>query len=153
MANSEPSSFYFLPIPSHPAFPDAPSAPFSWVSSPLRNSCGESGTGWNHLPVCHKGLPDSSISYSNAMRLLFRDALPEVRGRNGITFHRNPLRALQVNTGKDLAQDAKHQGLLIKRKILGYEGKREAILSNRFYIHNFFWLFLIKMFLCFRGQR
>ena len=38
--------------------------------------------------------------------------------------------ALQIYTSKDLAQNAKHQGLLIKRKILGYEGKREAILSN-----------------------
>ncbi|EFB36066.1 hypothetical protein PREVCOP_04488 [Segatella copri DSM 18205] len=56
----------------------------------------------------------------------------------GITFHRNPLGALQVNTGKDLAQNAKHQGPLIKRKSFGYEGKREAILSNRFYIHHFF---------------
>ncbi len=65
---------------------------------------------------------------------------PEFEGVIGSTFHRNPLGALQVNTGKDLAQDAKHQVLLIKRKILGYEGKREAILSNRFYIHNLFFL-------------
>ena len=63
---------------------------------------------------------------------------PEFEGVIGITFHRNPLRVLQVNTGKDLTQNAKHQGLLIKWKILGYEGKLEAILSNRFYIHNFF---------------
>ena len=63
---------------------------------------------------------------------------PEFEGVIGITFHRNPLGALQVNTGKDLAQNAKHQGLLIKRKSLGYEGKREAILSNLFYIHHFF---------------
>ena len=56
--------------------------------------------------------------------------LPKFEGVIGITFHRNPLGALQVNTGKDLAQNAKHQSPLIKRKSLGYEGKREAILSN-----------------------
>lgn len=48
---------------------------------------------------------------------------PEFEGVIGITFHRNPLGALQVNTGKDLAQNAKHQGLHIKRKSLGYEGE------------------------------
>ena len=64
--------------------------------------------------------------------------LPEFEGVIGITFHRNPFRALQIYTSKDLAQNAKHQGPLIKRKSLGYEGKREAILSNRFYIHYFF---------------
>ena len=63
---------------------------------------------------------------------------PKFEGVIGITFHRNPLGALQVNTGKDLAQNAKHQGPLIKRKSLGYKGKRVAILSNLFYIHYFF---------------
>jgi len=65
---------------------------------------------------------------------------PEFEGVIGITFHRNPFGALQVNTGKDLAQNTKHQGPLIKRKNLDYEGKREAILSNRFYINYFFTL-------------
>ena len=52
---------------------------------------------------------------------------PKFEGVIGVTFHRNPLGAFQVNTGKDLAQNAKYQGPLIKRKSLGYEGKREAI--------------------------
>ena len=48
---------------------------------------------------------------------------PEFEGVIGITFHRNPFRALQVNTGKDLVEDSKRQGPLIKGKSLGYEGK------------------------------
>ena len=55
---------------------------------------------------------------------------PEFEGVIGITFHRNPLGALQVEAGEDLAQNAKHQSGFIKREILGNEGKREAILSN-----------------------
>lgn len=48
---------------------------------------------------------------------------PEFKGVIGITFHRNPLGAFQVEAGENLAHNPKHQGGFIKREILGNEGE------------------------------
>ena len=48
---------------------------------------------------------------------------PEFEGVIGITFHRNPLRALQVETGENLSHNPKRQSGFIKRKILSNEGE------------------------------
>lgn len=49
--------------------------------------------------------------------------LPEFDGVIGITLHRNPFRTLQIYTSKNLIEDAKRQGSLIKWESLSCEGE------------------------------